>query len=186
VILTGPPGAGKTTVAAALAARSEQRAVHLHSDDFYASIRSGYIAPYLAAAHEQNQVVAGVLAGAAFGYAAGGYRVVLNGIIGPWFLDGFRDRADVPVHYVVLRPELAVTLCRAQGRTSRTLRDSGPVRGLHQAFSELGDLEPHVLDMTRLSAEQTVARVETAVASGRFRLPPPPRAAPPAAQDAGP
>jgi chloramphenicol 3-O-phosphotransferase len=174
VIITGPPGAGKTTVAAALAAGSAQRAVHLHSDDFYDCIRSGYVAPYLAAAHEQNRVVTGVLAGAAFGYAAGGYLVMLDGIIGPWFLDPFRARRDAPLHYVVLRPELPETLRRAQGRAGRDLRESGPIRSLHQQFSQLGDLEPHALDTTALTAGQTVSQVRAALAAGRLRLLPGP------------
>jgi hypothetical protein len=103
VIITGPPGAGKTTVAAAPG--RGQRAVHLHSDDFYGYIRSGYMAPYRAAAHEQNRVVIGALAGAAFGYGPGGYLVMLDGIADPWFLDPFRAWRDAPLHYVALRPE---------------------------------------------------------------------------------
>jgi adenylate kinase family enzyme len=35
LILTGPPGAGKSTVADILARASATLAVHLHSDDFY-------------------------------------------------------------------------------------------------------------------------------------------------------
>jgi AAA domain len=187
VIITGPPGAGKTTVAAALAARSARPAVHLHSDDFYGYIRSGYVEPYLPRAHEQNRVVVGVLADAALGYAAGGYLVLLDGIIGPWFLGPFRDRGGrggVPLHYVVLRPDLAQTLRRARGRSERQLHESGPIRGLHQQFSQLGDLEAHGLDTSGLSAEQTIELVGTAMEAGRLRLPagpagPAPRSAAP-------
>jgi hypothetical protein len=177
VIITGPPGAGKTTVAAALAERSAGPAVHLHSDDFYRYIRSGYVEPYRPAAREQNRVVVGVLAGAALGYAAGGYLVLLDGIIGPWFLGPFRDGvgdAGVPLHYVVLRPGLAQTLRRARARPEPELRDSGPVRALHQQFSHLGDLEAHVLDTSALSAEQTIGAVGAALDAGRLRLPPEP------------
>jgi ATPase family associated with various cellular activities (AAA) len=46
LILTGPPGAGKTTAARVLAERSE-RAVHLESDRFFHFIRSGYVEPPL-------------------------------------------------------------------------------------------------------------------------------------------
>jgi hypothetical protein len=177
VIITGPPGAGKTTVAAALAERSARPAVHLHSDDFYRYIRSGYVEPYRPEAHEQNRVVVGVLAGAALGYAAGGYLVLLDGIIGPWFLGPFRDGAEDaggPLHYVVLRPGLVQTLRRARGRPGPGLRDSGPVRALHRQFSQLGDLEEHVLDTSRLTAEQTIGAVGAAMDAGRLRLLPEP------------
>jgi hypothetical protein len=66
-----------------------------------------------------------VLAGAAVGYAAGGYLVMLDGITGPGFLDPFRARRDAPLHYAVLRPERPETLRRAHGRTGR---ERAPVR----------------------------------------------------------
>ena len=49
--------------------------------------RRGRIAPYLPQAHRQNRIVIDVVAHAAFGYAAGGYQVICDGIVGPWFID---------------------------------------------------------------------------------------------------
>ncbi|MBV8585077.1 MAG: AAA family ATPase, partial [Verrucomicrobia bacterium] len=86
LILTGPPGSGKTITAQALARRPGSSKVHLHSDDFYQFIKNGAIPPYLPEAHEQNVVVIEVLTKVAAGYASGGYFVVLDGIVGPWFL----------------------------------------------------------------------------------------------------
>jgi predicted kinase len=131
VIVTGPPGAGKTTAAGAIASRSTEPAVHLHSDDFYRYIRAGWIAPYLPDAQAQNRIVVGVLVDAAFGYAAGGYLVLLDGILGPWFLDRFLERTretGIPLHYVVLRPALAQCLRRALERSGSGLQDSAPIR----------------------------------------------------------
>jgi hypothetical protein len=46
-----------------------------------------------------------VLAKAAERYAQGGYFVVVDGIVGPWFIHPFKSLKQ-PVHYVVLRPAL--------------------------------------------------------------------------------
>ena len=73
-----------------LARRRAVPSVHLHPDDFWHFIKQGWIAPYLPQAHQQNQTVVHVVAHAAFGYAAGGYQVICDGIVGPWFIDVFR------------------------------------------------------------------------------------------------
>ncbi len=85
-----------------------------------------------------------VLANVAEGYAGGGYFVVVDGIIGPWFLQPFR-RLAMPLHYVVLRPPLDVAILRCQKRGGNTLTDPAPITALHQQFSSLAQLERHVL-----------------------------------------
>jgi AAA domain len=173
VLVTGPPGAGKSTVAGAIASRSARSAVHLHSDDFYGYIRSGFVEPWQPASDPQNRVVTGAIAAAAVTFGQGGYLVLVDGILGPWFLPAFRDaaaRAGVPLHYLVLRPSLAENLSRARGRAAGQFRASGPVSDLHRQFSDLGDLERHVLDSTGESAEETTGRVLAALRSGQGRL----------------
>ncbi|HLU01690.1 MAG TPA: AAA family ATPase, partial [Advenella sp.] len=56
LILTGPPGSGKTTTALAVAEQPGSAKVHLHADDFWRFIKNGAIAPYLSNAHIQNKV----------------------------------------------------------------------------------------------------------------------------------
>jgi hypothetical protein len=76
-------------------------------------IKAGSIPPWQTEAHGQNVTVIDVLAGAAARYAEGGYFVLVDGIIGPWFLDAFRN-LGVALHYIVLRPEEAQTMPRTR------------------------------------------------------------------------
>jgi chloramphenicol 3-O-phosphotransferase len=168
LILTGPPGSGKTTTARALAAGAARRAVHLHADDFWDAIRCGWIEPWLTEAHGQNTVVMAAVAAAAGIYAAGGYLVVVDGVVGPWFLAPFEALA-APVHYVVLRPSLETALARAAAR-EEGLTDPRPISALHRQFHDLGGLERCVIDSTGRSTADTLAAVRDALASGAFLL----------------
>ncbi|MEV6381789.1 AAA family ATPase [Streptomyces sp. NPDC051773] len=174
IVLAGPPGAGKSTVAQLLADHLSP-SVHLHSDDFWRYIKQGWIAPYLPEAHEQNQVVLQVLVSAAFGYADGGYQVICDGVVGPWFIDLFRvtARERAPrLSYVILRPDRHTTLERATGRAGDALTDPEPIRSLHDQFSNLGAYEAHVLDSTNLTAEATAESLLQGIARGAYRLSP--------------
>jgi cytidylate kinase len=173
IILTGPPGAGKTSVAELLAVHASVPTVHLITDLFYRSIRTGFVLPFLPEAQQQNEVVIEAIVGTVVSFARGGYDVVVDGIVGPWFLPPFRtaaERDQLVMSYLVLRPGLDITLSRATARPDTELRDIDAITGLHAAFAELGDLEKHAIDTGDLDAEQTAAEIRRLLVSGRYRL----------------
>ena len=169
VIVSGPPGSGKTTVSAALASGYE-RGVHLESDWFYRSIRSGFVAPWLPDAHSQNEAVMEVAADAAATYAEAGYVVVWDGIVGPWFLDRVVRRLGarkIHVQYLVLRPKRVTASQRVQER-DETAETSG-AEVMYDQFADLGEFEPHVVS-SDAPAAQVIETCRAALVDGRLEV----------------
>lgn len=175
IILTGPPGTGKST-AATLAARESnlEKSVHLHTDDFYHALSKGALPPHLPGAEAQNRVVIEAFLAAAKRLSEGGYDVVVDGIVGPWFLEPWlaAARAGCEIHYLILRASREETLARALGRgkldrqTNREL-----VETMWEQFQNIGPYEAHVIDTTALSLRGTVSAIRAAVARKSALLP---------------
>ncbi len=166
LILTGPPGAGKTTAAAALAA-SHERAAHVESDRFFHFIVSGYVEPWLSESQEQNELVMDLVAHVALGYARAGYFTIVDGIVSPrWFFEPMRDalrRGGAEVAYAILRPPLET--CRA-----RTAERADVVAQLWADFDALGPLERHAIDVGGLSPQQVADAVRSRLGDGSLRV----------------
>ena len=147
--------------------------MHLHSDDFYDRfIKSGYVLPWLPQSQTQNEIVANAIAAAAFAYARGGYFVIVDGIVGPWFVGPYLTAADdIPLHYAVLRPENAdIVVKRVMQRRTHGLQAEDVVRELYRQLCDLGALEKHALATTGLSVDETAERLLAGMTTERFLL----------------
>jgi len=173
LILSGPPGVGKSTTAEILAARAP-RAVHLESDAFFGFVRSGYTEPWKPESHKQNRLVMGIVAQAAAEYAAAGYHTIIDGIVIPgWFLEPMAERlreAECQVAYVVLRAPLATCTERARGRGSAPLADPSVIEQLWRSFADLGELEQNAIDLDGEDAVEAADRIERRMAGGLLTL----------------
>ncbi|GHH30856.1 hypothetical protein [Streptomyces lanatus] len=126
VLIGGPPGAGKSTVAERLASAAEKPTVDIPTDSFCVWVRSGFVPPCLPEAATQNAVVQNVMTDAACAYARGAMTSSSTASWDP---------------YAVLRPSLDVVLSRATAREGRQLKDVEPITGLYGAFGGIGALE---------------------------------------------
>lgn len=173
LIVSGPPGVGKTTAAGILAERST-RAVHLESDAFFRFIHAGYVEPWKPESHEQNRLVMRIVAGVAAGYAAAGYFTIVEGIVIPgWFLEPLRDALRDEGHrvaYAVLRAPLSVCTARAQGRGEGPLTDPKVIERLWQDFADLGGFEPNALDLGSSSPGEAADMLEQHLADGLLEV----------------
>ena len=169
IIITGPPGVGKSTAARTVAETFDKGAL-VAGDEFHRSLVSGAIPPHLPESHDQNVMLIDITMQTAASYAAGGWVTVLEGIIGPWFLEPARRAAaqvGAPLHYVVLDADLETCIARFVDRE----RDDGRldvVQKMHGEF-RAHPMPGHVIDASPDPAT-VAATVLAAFESGRLLL----------------
>ena len=145
LVLTGPPGAGKSTVARILVDRLES-SVLVDGDSFFAFLARGAIPPWLPESSAQNEIVTQAAAAAAGRYAAGGYMTVYDGVVGPWFLATFAAATGLrQLDYLVLLPSVQRCVERVQSRHAHGFTDIGAARAMHREFTQAAVDHRHVL-----------------------------------------
>jgi tRNA uridine 5-carbamoylmethylation protein Kti12 len=173
LILTGPPGSGKTTVAEILATMFE-RTVHLQADLFFHAIRSGFVEPWKAESKRQNETVMRAVTGSAATFAKDGYFTVIDGILLPaWFLHPVHDaltNEGLSVAVAILRAPSSVCLERVRVRPTEPSRDPDVITQLWRGFDEVGELERCVIDSDDVDARATAQRVIDRLQSGALTI----------------
>lgn len=167
IVVTGPPGAGKSTVAAVLAARFE-RSVLVGGDAFFDFLAAGAVEPWLPEAAAQNEVAIRAAAAATGAFVAGGYRTVFDGIVGPWFLPTFAAAVGVDtLDYVLLLPSLERCLERVAGRPDHEFDDPSATRKMHHEFAAATVDPRHVLVDPPEGVDEVADLILAMVADGR-------------------
>jgi cytidylate kinase len=168
LVVTGPPGAGKSTVAA-LVADGLPRSVLIEGDAFMAFIRQGAIEPWLPESHAQNEIVVEATA-LATGRFARDYPTVFDGVMGPWFLDRFlADTGLDALDYAVLLPDVEVCVDRVFTRVGHGFRDEAAARKMHHEFARCEIDARHVF-VNHTTAESAAAEIVERWERGQLRF----------------
>jgi predicted ABC-type ATPase len=168
VVVTGPPGAGKSSVSEHLVNRRTPSALVV-GDAFFAMIKQGYILPWLPQSHHQNEIVIEAAAAAA-GRLTGICFVVYDGVVGPWFLPTFERAAGLPeLHYVVLLPPLDVCLERVRTRVDHGFSDLSVTRDMYRQFVDAQVDARHLITEPEEHPAGMAELIDRQLGDNRFR-----------------
>jgi adenylate kinase family enzyme len=167
LILTGPPGAGKTSAARALADRYD-RVAHIEVDVLRHLITpTGYISPGRPGWERQRTLATRNACDLAANFLAERFAVIIDDIVTeqPHFdeyLEGLKP-AGSPVHFVRLLPRLEVCLARNALRPQER-RSAQLVDGYFTGPNAVGGA---TIDTSDLTPEQTADRLQALTTSGQ-------------------
>jgi energy-coupling factor transporter ATP-binding protein EcfA2 len=157
IVVTGPPGAGKSTVAKSIARMFGLSAL-VAGDSFFGFLDQGAVPPWLPEANGQNRTVIRAAASAAGALADGGYTVVFDGVVGPWLLPEFAITTGLDrLHYVVLMPEERLCVQRVKSRVGHGFTDLAATRHMYAQFADAALDRRHLLMRPPDDPEATAA-----------------------------
>lgn len=181
LILSGPPGAGKTTVALALADRYD-RVAHVQADVLRHLITpTGFVRPHAtgreAEWRRQQRLAMRNAVSVAVNFLAGRVGVIIDDVVPTeadyfFYLDGLRP-AGVPIHHVRLLPRLEVSVERdALRKTAR----AGRAR-IEAVYEEMAGWQTEVptIDNSLLSPEAAADKLQQLTTSGESLVWSPPQ-----------
>ncbi|HWB63137.1 MAG TPA: AAA family ATPase [Chitinophagales bacterium] len=165
IIISGPVGAGKTTVAKKLVEITPAPVSYIEGDKFWFFIAKGF---------EENarvrnfRMVMASMTAAVVPYALYGYQVVLDFSMTPSFLEKaaqiFNSR-NIPFHYIVLRPSEEVCKARAAARNEGIVTDYEPYKRLYDAFDKAAQ---YTISDDNAGAAAMATRIRAEVDAGNY------------------
>ncbi|HEY7467237.1 MAG TPA: AAA family ATPase [Dehalococcoidia bacterium] len=169
LILTGPPGAGKSTVADALAERYD-RVAHVDVDTLRHFITpTGYVSPGKPGFERHQALAIRNACALARNFLEERIAVIIDGVvIGRSDLDAYvagLQPAGDPIHFVRLMPSLSAcqarNVQRAEGRQT-----PARVESVWRQFEAAGPFAGATIDSSELSAYETADRLQSLTTSG--------------------
>lgn len=163
ILLTGTPGAGKTTVAEGLSA-TFSRSAHVSVDFFRKQIKAGYASPHHwnEEVERQYSLARKNAALTARNIALQGFTVIIDDIIRhKWVEEWKHNLAGLDLRFVLLLPPVEVALHRNRTREIWTV-DEAIITSLHRLLGEENTVERgwFVIDNSQLTIHETVQAIK--------------------------
>src|SRR5580658_4028874 len=132
-MLSGPIGAGKTTVARELLTLLAAPVSYIEGDTFWSFVAK----PHSRDRREVFHVIMRSMVAAAIPFARSGYEVLIDFSIPPQFLGTARKIVkEVPLNYILLRPSLSVCEIRAGSRAEGRISNYASYRDFYTLFED--------------------------------------------------
>lgn len=164
IMLSGPVGAGKTTVAKELLAISPAPLCYIEGDVLWLF----FAKPGAKSHRECFRLLMRSATAAAVPLARGGYDVILDFSFPLDFLETARKiLKEIPIDFVMLRPSLATCERRAAGRPEGKIEDYGVYREFYAMFE---GLPKHEICDDEADAASIARRIRAGLDQGVFRL----------------
>jgi hypothetical protein len=136
IIISGPIGAGKTTVAGELVKMLPPPVVYIEGDKFWSFIAKP--GEKYTSIINFKMIIRSVTV-AAIPAARIGYQVVLDFSIPPWYMGVVMEilgRREIPVDYIILKPSEETCTERAANREEGKIADYSIYKRLYDSFGE--------------------------------------------------
>jgi adenylylsulfate kinase-like enzyme len=163
IFLSGPVGAGKSTVAQELLQLLPAPLTYIEGDTFWSFIRKGEWG-----LQDSFPVLVRSMTAAAVPLARSGFRVLIDFSIPPAFIDTARKiLKEVPFDFVLLRPSLQVCVKRASSREKGAITEYERLKNFYALFED-GSIEPICDD--NADPASLAQRIAEGLKQGRFRV----------------
>jgi chloramphenicol 3-O-phosphotransferase len=164
VMLSGPVGAGKTTVARELIAISPAPLCYIEGDTFWSLFAKSDAKPR----RERFRLLMRSVTAAAVPLARGGYDVLLDFSFPLDFLAvACKILKEIPLDFVMLRPSLATCEQRAAARPEGKIDDYSSYRDFYTMFE---GLPKHEIGNVEADPHDIAQRIRDGLDQGIFRL----------------
>jgi predicted kinase len=169
LLISGPVGAGKTTVAKLVVEQWGAPVAYLEGDRFWPFFARPAPAPTKIEARRRDaKILVQAMIASAARFARGGYDVIADFTIGPWAIEGIASALkEIPLDFVAICPSLATCTGRIAERDNTGYEIYAD---LHAAFGKLGRFESHAIRDDRAEPGELAAHILAGVAGGQYRI----------------